>query len=234
MVNVLIVDDEAEIVELLTIYLRNNGYQVYGVYDCQNALKTLREKKIDIILLDVMLPKMDGFQLIKEIRKCYDLPVMFLSAKGEDMDKIYGLGLGADDYMAKPFNPLEVVARLQALLRRYQKSKPELLESGQRESNIRFDAYTMNTDSCEVWKDDQRIELTSVEYKLLLFLVQNPNRVFTKCQLYENVWEEEYNGDENIIMVYICKLRERIEDDPKQPRYIKTIRGLGYRFERKA
>jgi len=233
MIDVLVIDDEVEIVELLTIYLRNNGFNVYGAYDGENALRNLSEKKVDIIILDIMMPKTDGFQLIKEIRKSYDIPVMFLSAKDEDMDKIYGLGLGADDYMVKPFNPMEVIARLQALLRRYKRPNQDEQKCKNGEKCIKFNNYYINMESCEFFRDDYKVELTSMEYKLLLFMLLNPNRVFTKRQLYENVWEEEYCGDENIIMVYICKLRDKMENDPKNPQYIKTIRGLGYRLERK-
>lgn len=233
MINVLIIDDEIEIVELLSIYLKNNNFRVNCAYDSENALLLLKEKKIDIIILDIMLPKMDGFELIKVIRQSYDIPVMFLSAKNEDMDKIYGLGLGADDYMVKPFNPLEVIARLQVLTRRYNKNNKDEQENHNKEQIIEFDNICINQDSCQLLKDNVLIELTSMEYKLLVFMVTNPNRVFTKQQLYEKVWGEEYFGDENIIMVYISKLRDKIEDDTKNPKYIKTIRGLGYRFERK-
>jgi DNA-binding response OmpR family regulator len=233
MFNVLVVDDELEIVELLKIYLRNNGFNVFEAYDGAAALKTLAEQAINIVILDIMMPKIDGFQLIAKIREHFDIPVMFLSAKGEDMDKINGLGLGADDYMAKPFNPLEVIARIQALLRRYRQ-----LNRGDQQNNrsgecIEFGNLSLRRDSCELYKKSVKVELTSMEYKLLLFMVANSNRVFTKQQLYENVWGQDYIGDENIIMVYISKLRERIEDDPKNPQYLKTIRGLGYRLERK-
>ncbi|OYO51454.1 DNA-binding response OmpR family regulator [Lachnotalea glycerini] len=233
MAEVLIVDDEQEIVELLTIYLKNSGFQSYGVYDGLSALKILKERKIDVILLDVMLPDTDGFSLIREIQKTYDVPIMFLSAKGEDADKILGLGLGADDYVVKPFNPLEVVARIQVLLRRYRKIKQGEENLIHEETNLKVDELCINRARCEVFKGAKRLVLTSMEYKLLLFLALNPNRVFTKRQLYENVWEEEYEGDENIIMVYICKLRDKIEEDSQKPKYIKTIRGLGYRFEGK-
>jgi DNA-binding response OmpR family regulator len=144
-----------------------------------------------------------------------------------------GLGLGADDYVVKPFNPLEVVARIQVLLRRYRKIKQGEENLIHEETNLKVDELCINRARCEVFKGAKRLVLTSMEYKLLLFLALNPNRVFTKRQLYENVWEEEYEGDENIIMVYICKLRDKIEEDSQKPKYIKTIRGLGYRFEGK-
>ena len=231
MINTLIVDDEAEIVEVLTIYLKNNGFNVMGAYDAETALNILQEEKVDIVVLDIMLPGIDGFQLIKKIRKNYDIPVMFLSAKSEDMDRIYGLGLGADDYMVKPFNPLEVIARIQALLRRYRPNNREQPEHNSRKY-IEFGNFRIDLNSCKLYKDNQQIELTSMEYKLLIFMASNSNRVFTKQQLYEAVWGEEFNSDENIIMVYISKLRDKIEEIPRNPQYFKTIRGLGYRFER--
>ena len=236
MSTVLVVDDELEIVELLKIYLNNAGFHVFEAYNGEAALQILAKQKIDIVVLDIMLPKIDGFQLIRKIREHLDLPVMVLSARGEDMDKIYGLGLGADDYVAKPFNPLEVIARIQALLRRYGNIKANdklnhLAPNNQAGECIKFGDWILRQDSCELYKNDAKVELTSMEYKLLLFLITNPNRVFTKQQLYERVWGQEFIGDENIIMVYISKLREKIEGDPKNPRYLKTIRGLGYRFE---
>ncbi|MFD3157065.1 response regulator transcription factor [Haloimpatiens sp. FM7330] len=237
MKKVLIVDDEFEIVELLKIYFKNSGFEVLEAYDGQTALKMSQKFSIDIMIIDIMMPKMDGIELVKEIRKHLNVPIMFLSAKGEDMDKIYGLGIGADDYMSKPFNPLEVVARAQALIRRcyeFNKNNESINnESINNKCNIKIDNININQHSCEVFKNDIKINMTSMEYKLLLLMVKNSNRVLTKQQLYENVWDEEYLGNNNIIMVYISKLRDKIEENPKKPKYLKTIRGLGYRFERK-
>lgn len=228
MKNILIVDDEIEIVELLRVYLNNYNFNILEAYDGEAALKIYRNNQIDLIILDIMMPKINGIKLIKEIRKESNIPIIFLSAKDEDIDIIYGLGAGADDYMSKPFNPLEVVARVQALLRRYNH-----LDSSYANENIRIGDLYLNQRYCQIYKNDVQIEMTSLEYKLLLFFMQNPGYVFTKKQLYEQVWGQEYIGDENIIMVYISRLRDKIEKNPKNPEYIKTIRGLGYRFERK-
>lgn len=233
MVKVLVVDDETEIVELLSVYLSNGGFLVFKAGNGDRALEIIREENIDIALLDIMLPKMDGFALLRKIRENYNIPVIFLSARGEDIDKITGLGLGADDYMVKPFNPLEVIARIQALLRRCGRTGQENSSSGHTGNVIERGDLSLNKEACELVKNDQRIELTSLEYKLLLFFMENAGRVFTKQQLYDKVWGEEYLNDDNIIMVYISKLRDKIEDNPKEPKHLKTIRGLGYRFERK-
>lgn len=231
MKNILIVDDEVEIVELLKVYFKNNNFKVFEAYDGEMALKVMENTEIDVIILDIMMPKIDGIQLVKNIRQSSNIPIMFLSAKDEDMDKILGLGVGADDYMTKPFNPLEVIARAQALIRRCYRFN-ELDEKINKPKEIVIGDLRVNEENCEIFKNDVQIELTSMEYKLLLFLMKSPNRVFTKRQLYEAIWGQEYMGDENIIMVYMSKLRDKIEDNPKQPRYLKTIRGLGYRFER--
>jgi DNA-binding response OmpR family regulator len=233
MAKILVVDDEIEIVELLKIYLINSGYQVFKAFNSEEALTILDREEIDAAILDIMLPKVDGFGLLVKIREKYNFPIMFLSARGEDMDKISGLGMGADDYMVKPFNPLEVIARIQALLRRSSKINSGSTDADKTGFLVSFGDLTLNTEACELYKKGKLIQITSMEYKLLLFFLENPNRVFTKQQLYDKVWGEDYLSDDNIIMVYISKLREKIEDNPKEPRYIKTIRGLGYRFERK-
>lgn len=233
MKKILIVDDEFEIVELLKVYFKNNGFEVYEAYDGEMALKIIKSNDINASIVDIMIPKIDGIELVKRIRKDSHIPIMFLSAKGEYMDKIYGLGVGADDYMSKPFNPLEVVARVQALLRRcYEFDKSESCKTDKNETII-IGNLLINEESCEVYKNNLKLDMTSMEYKLLLFFMKNPNRVFTKQQLYEAIWGEDYLGNENIIMVYISKLREKIEDNPRKSNYLKTIRGLGYRFEGK-
>lgn len=229
---VLIVDDEVEVIELLKVYFKNNYFQVFEAHDGLQAFEILEKQSIDIMILDIMMPKIDGFSLIKKLRERYDFPIMFLSARDEDMDKIMGLGLGADDYMTKPFNPMEVIARLQALLRRYQKPSLEYQSFDHEKAEIVCGDLSLNNTSCEIYKKGRRLELTSIEYKLLSFMMLNCNRVFTKQQLYENVWGYEYMGDENIIMVYISKLRDKVEEDSKNPKILKTIRGLGYKLER--
>lgn len=230
MKTILIIDDEAEIRELLSIYLNNNGYITVPANNGAEAWSILRQRDIDLVIADIMMPGMDGLELLKKIRSSYaQLPFLFISAKSDDMDKIYGLQLGADDYVGKPFNPLEVVSRVQALFRRldaYDKAGKE--ERGQ----IGIGDVVLDLNSCKLYKSGVVKEMTSYEFKILALLMGQAGKVFTKAHIYEQVWGEEYMGDENIIMVYISKIREKIEDNPRKPIYLITIRGLGYRFEK--
>ncbi len=228
---ILIADDEREIVELLTLYLENEGYGVLHAYDGERAWKRIVEESVDLAILDIMMPKLDGFALLKKIRETYDLPLIMLSAKGEDVNKILGLGLGADDYMAKPFNPLEVTARVRAQLRRYHRLRKGTGEDQQPELII--GPYRLNTEACVLYKGGEEIPLTSTEFKIVSMLMEHPGRVFTRTQIFERIWNEPFAGDDNTIMVHVRKIREKIEEDPGKPRYLKTIRGLGYRFEKK-
>lgn len=228
--SVLIVDDEKEIVELIDFYLKNNGYNTFKVSNGKEALEVFEKEQISIVVLDIMMPQIDGKEVLRKIREKSNTPIIFLSAKGEDIDKIDGLFLGADDYLAKPFNPIELIARIKALLRRSTTLNNQLEKSS---SITIIKSLKLDEKTCKVYKNNLEIQLTSFEYKLLCFLIKNKNRVFTKGQLYEHVWNQSYLGDEKIIMVYISKLREKIEDDPKEPEFIKTIRGLGYIFEGK-
>lgn len=227
--NILVIDDENEIRELLKIYLSNHGYKVSEASNGLDALSILDDNNINLILVDIMMPKLDGIEFVKKLRIYSAIPIIFISAKSEDMDKIFGLQVGADDYIAKPFNPLEVVSRVQSLLRRVEKY------SAKTENNLKgiieIGDLKLDTERCELYKGEILKKLTSYEYKILFMLMKNPSRVYTKAQIYENVWGKDYLGDENIIMVYISKIREKIEDNPKKPKYLKTIRGLGYRFE---
>jgi len=230
MKKVLIADDEQEIVELLSLYLEKDGYEILEAYDGFMALDILRSKTVDIAIIDIMMPNMDGYQLIKTIRQEYKIPVIMLSAKSGASDKILGLELGADDYITKPCDPLEVLARIKAQLRRFcefndiKKDHVEPLIVGD---------LLLNVDSCMLYRKGVHIPLTSTEYKLLLFLMSSPKRVFTKKQIFEYVWDQPFLGDDNTIMVHISKLRDKIEDDSKNPVYLKTIRGLGYKIESK-
>lgn len=228
--SVLIVDDEKEIVELIDFYLKNNEYNTFRAFNGKEALEIFAREQIDIIILDIMMPKVDGKEVLRKIREKKNTPIIFLSAKGEDIDKIDGLFLGADDYLAKPFNPIELIARVKALLRR-----SILLNNQPKESTsiIINGNLKLNEKTCKVYRDNDELQLTSFEYKLIYFFMKNKNKVFTKGQLYEKVWDQSYLGDEKIIMVYISKLRDKIENNPKEPKYIKTIRGLGYMFEGK-
>ncbi len=224
---ILIADDEKEIRDLLRLYLENENYRVIEAEDGQQAYELLQKETVHFCLLDIMMPKMDGFHLLREIRKDNNVPVMFLSAKDTDTDKILGLNLGADDYLAKPFNPLEAVARVNSNIRRFYKM------TGGTESKaevITVRNLTLDKDSCVLTKDGEVIELTSVEFKIMSLFMEHPGKVFTKQQIYEQGWGEEYIIADNNIMVCISKLRGKLDDSPDT--YIKTIRGLGYRMEK--
>ncbi|WP_307339625.1 response regulator transcription factor [Metabacillus malikii] len=228
---ILLIDDEEEIRELLNIYLSNYGYETFEARNGLEALSILDSHAIDLLLVDIMMPKMDGMELVKQVRKQSGILIIFMSAKSSDMDKISGLQMGADDYIAKPFNPLEVVSRVQALFRRVEKYS-HVLEKHTPPEDIKIGELTLSSVSCSLYKSGKPLDCTSLEYKILYMLMSNPGRVFSKAQIYEEVWGEDYLGDENIIMVYISRIREKIENNPKKPMYLKTIRGLGYRFEK--
>lgn len=224
---ILIADDEKEIRELLRLYLENEHYKVVEAEDGQMALDILASQNIDLVILDIMMPKVDGYHVLRELRTNNNIPVIILSAKDADSEKILGLNLGADDYLAKPFNPLEAMARVNSNIRRFyslgtnQKAASEKLTV----KNLHLDV-----DGCSLLKDDEEIELTSVEYKIMELFMKNPGKVFTKQQIYECGWGEEYIVADNNIMVCISKLRSKLDEDPNK--YIKTIRGLGYRLEK--
>lgn len=230
MKKVLIADDEQEIIELLRLYFEKDYYEVFGADDGFSALDVLKDNTIDIAIIDIMMPNMDGYALIKKIREKYKIPVIVMSAKSEISDKILGLELGADDYITKPCDPLEVLARVKAQLRRcleFDNSEEEIVET------ITIGELKLYTDSCTLYKGSRQVPITSTEYKLLLLLMGNPKKVFTKKQIFECIWNEPFYGDDNTIMVHISKLRDKIEEDSKNPLYLKTIRGLGYKFEYK-
>lgn len=228
MKKVLIADDEQEIIELLTLYLEKDGYEILEAHDGFGALDILKNGAVDIAIIDIMMPNMDGYELIKIIRQQYKIPLIMMSAKSEISDKILGLELGADDYITKPCDPLEVLARVKAQLRRF--CEFNYTEEGPIKDLVIGD-LKLDRDSCTLCKRNEYIQLTSTEYKLLLLLMSSPKRVFTKKQIFEYVWNEPFYGDDNTIMVHISKLRDKIEVNPKNPVYLKTIRGLGYKFE---
>lgn len=223
---VLVADDEAEIRELLRLYLEKDGYQVLEAQDGAIALSLMEREEIDMVLLDIMMPKMDGYHVLKKIRENSNIPVMILSAKNHDADKILGLDLGADDYLAKPFNPMEAMARINSNIRRFY----SLGAKGKELKQLQVKDLKLDTESCIVYQSGQPIDLTSVEYKLLRLFMEHPGRVFTKQQVYENVWGEEYAIADNNIMVCVSRLRAKLSEDSGA--YIKTIRGLGYRMEK--
>lgn len=223
---VLIADDESEIRGLLRLYLEKDGYQVIEAEDGLQAAKLAAEKEIDLALLDIMMPGMDGYQVLRKIRERSNIPVMILSAKNQDVDKILGLDLGADDYLAKPFNPLEAMARINSNIRRFY----SLGAKGKEVKELKVKDLRLDTEACAVYKGEALIDLTSVEYRIMRLFMENPGKVFTKQQLFEEGWGEAYIVADNSIMVCISKLRAKLSDE--NDAYIKTIRGLGYRMEK--
>ena len=227
---ILIADDEEEIVEILELYLEKDGFQVIKAGDGLEAWELIQKIKIDMAVLDIMMPNIDGFNLTKKIREDYNIPIIILSAKNQDNDKILGLGLGADDYITKPFNPLEVSARIQAQLRRFYNLNSNTANENKK---IVIGKVSLDTFNMLVKVDEGEVALTSFEYKILKLLMENSGKIFTKREIFELVWEDNYFGDDNTIMVHISNLREKIEPNPRKPIYLKTIRGLGYKFEKK-
>ena len=224
--HILIADDEKEILSLLRLYLENAGYQVSEASDGASAYTLIQTGGIDLAILDVMMPKLDGYTLIRRIREHSDLPIIVLSAKSETTDKIMGLGLGADDYIAKPFDGLEVIARVEACLRRLSRTK---VSPSPAPSLLTVRDLTLDTSACVLIKDGTSIELTSIEYRILKLFMESPGRVFTKKQIYEAAWGDDYVVDDNNIMVYISKIREKL-GERSGASYIRTIRGLGYKL----
>ncbi len=223
---ILVADDEKEIRELLRLYLENEHYRVVEAGDGQQALDILRRQHIDLCLLDIMMPKVDGYHVLQALRKESNIPVMILSAKDADAEKILGLNLGADDYMTKPCNPLEAVARVNSNIRRFY----ELGTSTGMKEQLKVKDLILDLEACELRRGEEVIDLTSVEYKIMELLMKHPGKVFTKQQIYEYGWGEEFIVADNNIMVCISKLRDKLAEEPSE--YIKTIRGLGYRLER--
>ena len=228
--NILLVDDEVEIIELIELYLTKEDYSVYKAGDGVEALKIIQTTPIGIAVVDIMMPKMNGLNLIKKIRETMNIPIIIISARDEFSDKVLGLEIGADDYVVKPFNPLELLARIKAQLRRYEQFGGNLKTA--KANIIRHGELEINFEECSVTKNNQPVELTVTEFRILKCLFQQPGRVFTKNQVYEYAWGEDYYGDENVLRIHISNLREKLEDDSKKPIYIKTVRGLGYKVER--
>ncbi|KWX81263.1 PhoP family transcriptional regulator [Paenibacillus riograndensis] len=230
---VLLVDDNREIIELLKLFLEKEGLRILEAYNGAQAWSCIQQESIDLAVLDIMMPELNGVQLLQLLRAEYKLPVILLSAKNQDSDKILGLRLGADDFISKPFNPLEVVARIHAMLRRtYDFNEPaEPVQDTL--GHTRIGELMLDHTDCVLYKAGREIPLTAIEYKLLSTLMNAPGRIFTKKQLFEQVWSEHYYEDANTIMVHISRLRDKVEETPKQPEYIRTIRGLGYKFAKK-
>ncbi|MCD7955425.1 MAG: response regulator transcription factor [Lachnospiraceae bacterium] len=230
MYNILVCDDEKEIVDAIEIYLTQEGFRVIKAYDGEQALAILRQQEIHLLLLDLMMPKMDGIHAIMKIREEYSIPIIILSAKTQDTDKVLGLNLGADDYIAKPFNPLELTARVKSQIRRYT-NFGAASEAAVSEHVYTTGTLVINDDRKEVTVDGEMVKLTRIEYNILLFLVKNKGKVFSIDQIYEEIWKEEAFGADNTVTVHIRHIREKIEIDPKNPKYLKVIWGIGYKVE---
>lgn len=223
---ILIVDDEQSILNIVTAYLRAEGYTVHTASDGPGGLRAARTLKPDLLILDIMLPGMDGIELLTQLRRESDVYVMMLTAKSEETDKVVGLAVGADDYLTKPFSPRELVARVKAALRRYGQS------GGPAESNILvFRRLRIDAAARRVWKDDQPVELTTIEFDLLHALAEHRGRVLSREQLLERVWGHDFYGEDRVVDVHLGHVRKKIETDPANPQFIITVRGVGYRFE---
>ena len=230
MFNILVCDDDKEIVEAIEIYLTQEGYHILKAYDGEQALRMIRDNQVDLLIIDVMMPRLDGIRATLKIREDHSLPIIILSAKSEDADKILGLNIGADDYLTKPFNPLELVARVKSQLRRY----TQLGSTVQNESQAVYEVggLRINDDLKEVTVDGEQVKLTPIEYNILLLLVKNQGKVFSINQIYEQIWNEDAIGADNTVAVHIRHIREKIEINPKEPRYLKVVWGVGYKIEK--
>lgn len=232
MYNILVCDDEKDIVSALEIYLASEGYHTFSAYNGQEALDILNKESIHLVLLDYMMPVMDGMKTITEIRKSSNVPVIFLTAKGEDTDKILGLTIGADDYVTKPFNPIELMARVKSQLRRYMVlGTCEQLEGNDESLLIAGGPITLNDKSKEAFLDGEILSLTKTEYDILKLMMENPGQVFSPSEIYSRVWDDVSLGNESTVAVHIRHIREKIEIDSANPRFLKVVWGRGYKFE---
>ncbi|MCR2032100.1 response regulator transcription factor [Anaerofustis stercorihominis] len=228
--NILVVDDDKEIVKAINIYLSNEGYNIYEAYDGYEALGILEKEEIHLIVLDIMMPKLDGIATITKVREKQNVPVIFLSAKSEDTDKIIGLNIGADDYVTKPFNPLELIARVKSLIRRY--TILGNMSEMEADNILTTGGLSLNEDTTEVTVDGEEVKLTSTEFKILKLLMSRPNKVFSMEEIYEKVWGELSYMTDNTVAVHVRHIREKIEIDPKNPKYLKVVWGIGYKIEK--
>lgn len=228
--SILIVDDEKEIADLVELYLKNDGYEVYKFYSGSEALECINITKLDMAILDVMLPDMDGFSICQKIREDHFFPIIMLTAKVEDMDKIMGLTIGADDYITKPFNPLELVARVKTQLRRYKRyNNIESMDTILNEHDIRGLVINKDTHKCTLY--DKPLNLTPIEFSILWYLCDNRGKVVSSEELFEAVWGEKYLDNNNTVMAHIGRLREKMNEDGRNPKFIKTVWGVGYQIE---
>ena len=230
--HVLVVEDDEQIRDGIEIYLKSQGYEVSKAADGIEGLKILKEKEIHLAIIDVMMPRMDGIHMVMRLRKEYDFPVIMLSAKSEEVDKIMGLNMGADDYVTKPFQPLELLARVNSHLRRYKRFLEMTGQTAAEPENIyRIGGIELNEDTKEVFVDGESVKLTPMEFKILALLMRNPGRVFSAEEIYERVWNERAINTDTV-MVHVRKIREKIEYNPKEPKYLKVVWGVGYKFEK--
>ena len=228
MMNILVCDDEKEIVDAIEIYLMQEGYHIIKAYDGEQAIEALKKNDVHLLIIDIMMPKLDGIHATLKIREYSSIPIIFLSAKSEDMDKILGLNIGADDYITKPFNPLELIARVKSHLRRYTKFGNLACD----DNNIyKTGGLVINDETKEVTVDGENVKLTPIEYNILLLLVKNQGRVYSIDQIYEHAWEEPAYNSDNTVAVHIRRIREKIEINPKEPKYLKVVWGIGYKIE---
>ena len=227
--NILVVDDDTAITDAIEVYLNSEGYNIFKANDGIEALKILEKKEVHLIIMDLMMPNMDGTRATIKIRQEKQVPIIMLSAKSEDTDKILGLNLGADDYITKPFNPLELIARVNSQIRRYTQFSP-IKENN---NSIIIGAIELNKDSMEVLAEGEIVKLTPLEFRILALLMENPNRVFSIEEIYEKVWNEPAFRNVDTVTVHIRRIREKIEINPKEPKYLKVVWGIGYKFEKK-
>ena len=227
MANILVCDDDREIVDAIEIYLSQDGYKIYKAYDGEQAIQILDKEDIHLLIMDIMMPRLDGIRATLKIREYSSIPIIILSAKSEDTDKILGLNIGADDYICKPFNPLELVARVKSNLRRYT-SLGSL--TGENKAIYQVGGLILNDDTKQVTVDDEPVKMTPIEYNILLLLMKNQGRVFSINQIYESIWNEDAIGADNTVAVHIRHIREKIEINPKEPRYLKVVWGVGYKL----
>ena len=231
--HVLVVEDDKEIREGVEIYLKSQGYEVFQAADGVEGLEVIEKEDIHLAIVDIMMPRMDGISMVVKLREKYDFPVIFLSAKSEEVDKIMGLNMGADDYVTKPFTPMELLARVNSQLRRYRRFMEKL---GDKEENSRIHTIgglVINEDNVEVTVDGEPVKMTPIEYKILLLLMKNPGRVFSAEEIYERVWNERAINTDTI-MVHVRNIREKIEVNPREPKYLKVVWGVGYKIEKQA
>ena len=228
-----VVEDDKEIREGVEIYLKSQGYEVFQAADGVEGLEVIEKEDIHLAIVDIMMPRMDGISMVVKLREKYDFPVIFLSAKSEEVDKIMGLNMGADDYVTKPFTPMELLARVNSQLRRYRRFMERL---GDKEENSRIHTIgglEINEDNVEVTVDGEPVKMTPIEYKILLLLMKNPGRVFSAEEIYERVWNERAINTDTI-MVHVRNIREKIEVNPREPKYLKVVWGVGYKIEKQA